>query len=69
MEQNNSNILPTFYTVNDIQKLMGIGRNKAYNLVNQNGFPAILVGNRIIIPANLFNEWIINKANNRKRGM
>ena len=41
---------PTFYSVSDIQQLLGIGRNNAYRLVSRSDFPAIHVGNRIIIP-------------------
>jgi len=62
MNESINNVQATFYSVNDIQKLMRIGRNAAYNLVNEKGFPAIYVGNRIVIPADLFNEWVNNKA-------
>ncbi len=51
-----------FYTVDDLQRLMGIGRNSAYKLVRSKGFPTILVGNRIIIPADLFQKWIEKAA-------
>ena len=53
---------PAFYTVEDIQGLLGIGRNSAYKLVAENDFPAIYVGNRIIIPADLFHAWISKQA-------
>ena len=62
MNESSIKTQPTFYSVNDIQKLMKIGRNTAYTLVNEKGFPAIYVGNRIIIPADLFNEWINKKV-------
>ena len=61
-----NNLNPAFYTVNDIQHFMGIGRNSAYKLVGENDFPAIYVGNRIIIPADLFQTWISKQAAQRK---
>jgi len=51
-----------FLQVGDIQKLMGISRANAYALVKQKGFPHIHVGNRIVIPTDLFNNWIIKNA-------
>ena len=51
-----------FLQVNDIQKMMGISKASAYALVKKKGFPRIDVGNRIVIPFDLFNEWIIKNA-------
>ena len=51
-----------FLQVNDIQKMMGVSRASAYALVKQKGFPRITVGKRIIIPFDLFNEWIVKNA-------
>ena len=63
-----NNTYPAFYSVEDIQRLLGIGRNSAYKLVADKDFPAIYVGNRIIIPADLFQEWISKQAAHRKGG-
>lgn len=38
------------YNVKEIQVMLGIGRNKAYDLVNSNEFPVKRIDNRIIIP-------------------
>ena len=62
-------ISPAFYTVEDIQRLLGIGRNSAYKLVSDNDFPAIYVGNRIVIPADLFQTWICKQAARRGGGI
>ena len=51
-----------FYSVADLQQLLGIGRNAAYKLVRSKGFPAISVGNRIIIPMALFDVWVAERA-------
>jgi hypothetical protein len=59
---------PTFYSVEDIQRLLGIGRNNAYKLVSEKDFPAFYVGNRIIIPSDLFGEWVNRQAAQKKGG-
>lgn len=53
---------PTSYRVEDVQRLLGIGRNSAYSLIKQQGFPAIRVGNRIVIPSDLFHTWVNKQA-------
>jgi len=56
-----------FYQVTDIQKMMGVSRASAYALVkNTKGFPHIMVGNRIVIPADLFKDWVVNTAFSRR---
>ena len=61
--QNTGNLTqPSFYSVEDIQRLLGIGRNSAYKLVGEKTFPSIYVGNRIIIPTDLFQNWIAEQA-------
>ena len=57
---------PSFYSVEDIQHLLGIGRNSAYRLVRGKGFPSFFVGNRIIIPTDLFQNWVTQQAEKRK---
>ena len=63
----NETVAPAFYTVRDIQYLMGIGRNSAYKLINESDFPSIYVGNRIIVPADLFNNWVNEQAQRKRR--
>lgn len=48
---------PIYYTVKDLLLLLPIGRNSVYRLVNQEGFPKVKVGKKIIIPAVKFHEW------------
>jgi len=53
----------TFYTVNDLPKILPIGRNAAYRLVNQEGFPKIKIGKKILIPAAKFYQWLDSNVN------
>ena len=54
--------MPMFITVNEISILLGIGKNKAYELTQKDGFPSFRFGKRIIIPVDLFHEWIEKHA-------
>lgn len=60
--------VPAFYTVDDMRRILGIGRNSAYGLVNKKGFPCVRVGSRIVIPADLFHEWVARQAQGGKGG-
>ena len=53
---------PAFFQVGDIQEMMGISRASAYALVKRKGFPRIEVGKRIVVPCDLFNEWVVKAA-------
>jgi len=66
VEENTSQ--PAFYTVSEIRRILRIGRNNAYKLVSRNDFPAIHVGNRIIIPVDLFLLWVNKQATGRNGG-
>ncbi len=52
----------TLLTVQDIAKLLKIGKNTAYELVRQPGFPAIKIGSRIKTTEALLNEWLTKQA-------
>lgn len=46
------------YSVTELMKVLGIGRNTAYELINQPDFPSFRIYKRIIIPKKELNEWI-----------
>lgn len=50
------------YSVSDIMTVLGIGRTKAYELVNSNSFRILKVGGQIIVPKRSFDLWL-NGAN------
>lgn len=49
-------------SVPEMAKHMGISRPKAYELANTEGFPAIRVGKRIVIPYQAFINWLQESA-------
>lgn len=50
--------LPLMLNVQMIADVLGISRSKAYELVSSAGFPALKLGNRIIVPREQFVEWV-----------
>ena len=50
--------MPLVLNVEDIADTLMIGRNKAYNLVNSEGFPSIRIGRKILVPKDEFEKWV-----------
>ena len=58
--------LPLMLSVPDLTDALGISRAGAYGLVKSEGFPALHIGNRILIPKEELIVWIkdnIGRAN------
>ena len=51
-------VLKCVYTVDEIRQMLGIGKNEAYRLTQRDSFPAIRIGNRIVIPKEAFHQWL-----------
>lgn len=58
METNNKLTI----SVAELASCLGIGKNRAYQLTKQNGFPRILVGKKIIIPIKSLEQWLETQA-------
>lgn len=52
----------TFYTMKELAEILPIGRNSLYKLVHSEGFPAIYINRRILIPVEPFHEWVKKHA-------
>ena len=58
--------LPLMLSVPDLTEALGISRAGAYELVRSEGFPALHIGNRILVPKEELIAWIrsnIGKVN------
>ena len=58
--------LPLMLSVPDLTDALGISRAGAYELVKSEGFPALHIGNRILVPKEELIAWIksnIGKVN------
>lgn len=50
--------LPILMTAEDVAATGLCGRNKAYDILNTDGFPAIKVGKKLLVPKDAFVAWI-----------
>ena len=50
--------LPLMLSVPDVASVLGISRAGAYELVRSDGFPALRIGSRIVVPKERFIDWI-----------
>ena len=58
--------LPLMLSVQDVAAVLGISRAGAYELVKSEGFPAMNIGSRIIVPKEEFILWIKQKVSEKK---
>ena len=54
----NYNDLSLMLSVPDVASVLGISRAGAYELVRRDGFPALRIGSRIVVPKEKFMDWI-----------
>lgn len=45
-------------TPHDLQQVLGIGRTKVYELINEDCFPVVRLGRKILIPRSSLLEWL-----------
>ncbi|MCD2345765.1 helix-turn-helix domain-containing protein [Clostridium guangxiense] len=59
MTEEEFNKLPMLLTVMDVKNILRIGKNSAYELINQKSFPILRISERKIrIPKDEFVKWI-----------
>ena len=49
--------LPLFLNANMVAKILGVFISSAYELMHEPGFPALRVGNRIVVPKLIGNTF------------
>ena len=50
--------LPLFLQADLISDVLGISISSAYELMQEKGFPALRIGNRIVVPREKFIQWV-----------
>ena len=50
--------LPLFLQADLISDVLGICLSSAYELMHEKGFPALRIGNRIVVPREKFIQWV-----------
>ena len=54
--------LPLMLSVPEMAAVLGISRAGAYELARSEGFPALRIGTRIVIPKDKLQEWVNNQT-------
>lgn len=50
--------LPLFLNAKLVAQTLGIGLASAYELMHDEGFPSMRIGNRIVVPKEKFRRWV-----------
>ena len=50
--------LPLFLNAEMAAKLLGISLSSAYELMHEEGFPALRIGSRFVVPKDKFQQWV-----------
>lgn len=49
-------------TVEEMANVVGVSRPKAYELIHKEGFPAVRIGRRVVIPIDGLKRWLEEQA-------
>ena len=55
--------LPLFLNAETVAKVLGISISSTYELMHENDFPSLKIGNRLIVPKENFKQWVETKIN------
>lgn len=50
--------LPLFLNAKLVAQVLGISPSSGYELLHQQGFPTLKIGNRIVVPKEEFIQWV-----------
>lgn len=50
--------LPLFLSADTVAKVLGIAPSSAYELMHEKDFPTLRIGNRMVVPKEIFIAWI-----------
>lgn len=50
--------LPLFLNAETVAKELGVSPSSGYELMHEKGFPALRIGNRIVVPKEQFIRWV-----------
>ena len=50
--------LPLFLNATTVAKVLGVSPSSGYELMHEQGFPALRIGSRIVIPKEAFIRWV-----------
>ena len=50
--------LPLFLNAATVAKVLGITPSSSYELMHEKDFPALRIGNRVVVPKKAFIRWV-----------
>ena len=50
--------LPLFLNAELVAQVLGIAPSSAYELMHEDGFPTLRIGNRMVVPKEKFIQWV-----------
>ena len=50
--------LPLFLNADTVAKVLGVSPSSGYELMREKDFPALRIGNRIVVPKESFIRWV-----------
>ena len=54
--------LPLFLNAELVAKVLGVSISSAYELMHERRFPALRIGNRMVVPKERFIEWVTSST-------
>ena len=51
-------VLPLFLNAGTVAKVLGVSPSSGYELMHEQGFPALRIGSRIVIPKEALIRWV-----------
>ena len=54
--------LPLFLNADLLAKVLGVATSTAYELMHEKDFPALKIGNRLLVPKEKFRLWVETKT-------
>jgi len=57
-QYNNYDDLPLFLNAELVAKVLGVSSSSGYELMHEDGFPTLRIGNRMVVPKEKFIQWV-----------
>ena len=59
--------LPLFLNAETVAKVLGVSVSSGYELMHEVGFPALRIGNRLMVPKEKFIKWVDERTGSDKK--
>ena len=57
-QYNSYDDLPLFLNADMVARVLGVSSSTSYELMHEKDFPALRIGNRIVVPKEAFIRWV-----------